>query len=227
MNRFVLIIASLITVFSGNAQDSQVEDTTIARTQELQEVRYIKNFDAQYAQKFRLIKRTYPLAVRAAEVIDSLEMDLADESKKRKRKKITKNRKKELEEELEFLIKDLYMSEGRMLFKLIHRQTGMTVTEILSKYRGNFYAKTVRATFSLYGHDTDGTFDADGDDWVTELVVQDIEAGRKKIDMNIKGMSKSEYKQNLKEYRERRKEQRKNGRKSRKAKKKAARKGSE
>ncbi len=221
MNRFFFAIIALLIGFSGFAQE---EDTSITRTQELPEVRYDRDFDLHYIQQFNLIKRTYPLAIKAKEVIDSLDMELAAESKKRKKKKITKSRKKELEEELEFLIKDLYMGEGKMLFKLIHRETGMTVTEILSKYKGNLYAKTVQATFSLYGHKTNSTFDADGEDWIAELVVQDIEAGRRVIDMNIKGMTKEEYKQNLKDYREYRRGVRKNEREARKNTRKAKRK---
>lgn len=221
MNRFVIAIVVLFVGFSGLAQE---EDTSVMLTQELQEVRYDKDFDLHYLQQLNLIRRTYPLALKAKEVIDSLDVELAAESKKRKKKKITKNRKKELEEELEFLIKDLYMGEGKMLFKIIHRETGMTVTEILSKYKGKIYAKTVQATFSLYGHKTNSTFDADGDDWIAELVLQDIEAGRRTIDMDNKGMTKEEYKQNLQEYRDYRKGLRKNSREAKRNTRKAKRK---
>jgi len=195
--------------FAGFTQE---EDSSVVLTQDLQAVRYDKDFDLHYLQQLNLIRRTYPLALKAKEVIDLLDAELALETKRRKKKKITKDYKKELEEELEFLIKDLYMGEGKMLFKLIHRETGMTVTEILSKYRGSVYAKAVEVTFSMYGHETDDTFDAEGEDWVAELVLQDIEAGRRHIDMKIKGMTKSQYKQNLKDYRKYRRELRKTNR---------------
>lgn len=217
MKRLGLILALLCFGFSGF---SQGEDSSVVMTQDLDEIRYVKNFSLQYAQQLNLIRRTYPLALKAKEVIDSLDVELAQESKRRKRKKITKSRKKELEEELEFLIKDLYMGEGKMLFKLIHRETGMTVTDLLTKYKGRIYAKTVQATFSMYGHKTNSTFDPQGDDYVAELVLQDIESGRRKIDMRIQGMSKEEYKQNLKDYHKYRKELRKNKRQSKKAKRK-------
>jgi len=220
MNRIGLVLVAFLISFPGISQE---EDTSVMRTQELQAVRYDKDFDLHYIQQFNLIRRTYPLAVKAKEVIDSLDIELAAESKKRKKKKISKNRKQELEEELEFLIKDLYVGEGKMLFKLIHRETGMTVTEILAKYKGNLYAKTVQATFSLYGHKTNSTFDAEGDDWIAELVVQDIEAGRRTINMNVNGMTKSEYKQNLKEYREYRRGLRKNEREAKRNTRKALR----
>ena len=116
------------------------------------------------------------------------------------------------------------MGEGRMLFKLIHRETGLTVTEILAKYRGKLYAKSVQATFSLYGHQTNSKFDANGDDWIAELVLQDIESGRRTIPMNIQGMSKAEYRQNLKDYRDYRKDLRKKKRSNRRNERKTNRK---
>jgi hypothetical protein len=199
---------------------SQKDDTSVVLTQELQEIRYVKNFDTYYAGQLNLIRRTYPLALRAKEAIDSLEAELALESKKRKKKKITKSVKNELVDELEFLLKDLYMSEGKMLFKLIHRETGMTVTEILTKYKGKIYAKTIQATFSMYGHKTNSKFDAQGSDWVAEMVLQDIEAGRRTIDMRVQGLTKDQYKKNLKVYKEYRKGLRKKNRESKKAKRK-------
>lgn len=217
MNRIGLLIVLTFYSFMGFTQE---EDTSVVLTQDLQEIRYDKDFDLHYAQQLNLIRRTYPLALRAKEVIDSLDAELALESKRRKKKKITKSIKNELEEELEFLVKDLYMGEGKMLFKLIHRETGMTVTDLLAKYKGKFYAKTVQATFSLYGHATNSTFDAEGDDWIAELVLQDIESGRRTIDMRIQGMTKEEYKQNLKDYKEYRKGLRKRKRESKKAKRK-------
>ncbi len=212
---------SIIFILIGFSGFSQEDDSTVMLTQDLKEIRYDKDFNLHYAQQLNLIRRTYPLALKAKEVIDSLDAEIAQETKRRKQKKIARSTKKELEEELEFLIKDLYMGEGKMLFKLIHRETGMTVTEILAKYKGSVYAKTVQATFSMYGHKTNSTFDAEGDDWVAELVLQDIEAGRRTIDMRIQGMTKEQYKQNLKDYREYRKGLRKNKRKSRRAKRKS------
>lgn len=219
------LVLAVFLVFGGlHFAYAQDEDTTVSKTQDLMAVRYDRNFDLHYAQKLNQIRRTYPLALRAKEVIDSLDIELEGIDKKRKRKKISKKRKKQLEEELQYLIKDLYVSEGKMLFKLIHRETGMTVTEILAKYRGKVYSKTIKATFSLYGHNTSSKFDAEGDDWLAEMILRDIEAGHRLIDMNIQVVDKAKYKQNMKDYRDYRKTRRKEGRESRKNKRKASRK---
>jgi len=201
----------------------QEKDTAVTHVQELTEVRYHSNFDAHYRSTLNKLRRTYPLALRAKEVIDSLDMELEGIDKKRLRKKVSKERKKELEDELQFLIKDLYVSEGKMLFKLIHRETGMTVTDILEKYRGKVYAKTVKATFSLYGHDTSSEFDPNGKEWLADMILKDIEAGHKIINLNVQPVSKVQYKDNMKEYRSQMKKRRKEGRQERRAERKAKR----
>jgi hypothetical protein len=214
MRRLFFILFLLCISRFGSAQ----QDSNVTFTQDLMAVHYTENFDLLYSQQLNLIRRTYPLALHAKEIIDSLEFELHGVEKKRLKKKIAKARKKELEEELEYLIKDLYVGEGKMLFKLIDREIGMTVTDILEKYRGPMYAKTIKTTFSLYGHNTSSTFDASGEDWMAELVLQDIEAGRRTIDMRIDGLTKEEYRQNMKDYRSHRKKMRKKKRETRRKK---------
>lgn len=201
-----------IVLFCGHLVLSQ--EDTVMRTQNIPAVRYDKKFDLHYRQALNRIRRTYPLAIYAQTVLDSLDTELASVTKKRKQKKLAKSRKKDLEEELEYLIKDLYVDEGAMLFKLIHRQTDMTVTEILEKYRGKVYAKSVQATFAMWGHDTQSRFDAEGEDWIAELVIQDIEAGRIKVDLSVTPMSKEEFKEGMKQYRKTHREYRRSKRKS-------------
>ncbi len=202
MNRLVFVGFLFLLAFRAQSQDTTEQ---VTKFQELAEVRYDKHFDLHYKQQLNLIRRAYPLAVRANEIIDSLEADLQAASGKRAKKKLSKAKKEELKDEFTYLLKDLYKGEGAMLFKLIERETGMTVTEILEKYKGTLYAKSVKATFSLYDHDTSSRFDAEGDDWITELVIQDIENGRIAFDMSLANVTKQDYKDNMKEYRDYRK----------------------
>ena len=60
---------------------------------------------------------------------------------KREKKKVTKKFHKEIKTEYLFVIKDLYIEEGKLLMKLIHRETGMTVEDIISKYKNRFMSE--------------------------------------------------------------------------------------
>ena len=89
-----------------------------------------------------------------------------------------------------------------MLMKLIHRETGMTVDQIITKYKSKSRANVVRATFARYGHNTRSKYYPNGDDWITELVLQDIEDGKIQFDTKVKTVSKAQYKQGMKDYRQ-------------------------
>lgn len=206
------LIITILILFSNTICWSQEVDS-VSKNQQLDEVRYDRYFNLHYRQKLNQIKRTYPLALRAKEIIDSLDMELDSLSSKRKKKKLTKQRKRELKDEFTYLLKDLYVGEGTMLLKLIHRETGMTVSDILKKYRGKFYAKSVHATMAMYGHDTKSKYYPKGDDWIAELVIGDIESGKLEIDMEIPDVTKKIYKDNIKAYRKERREHRKSKRK--------------
>jgi hypothetical protein len=184
----------------------QEVDTSVVRNQFLDEVRYIPNFQLKYDQMRWRLKRAYPLALRAAEIIDSLEMDIQAESRKRKRKKIAKSKKAELKEEFTYILKDLYHVEGQTLFKLIHRETNLTVDEILKKYIGGFTASSARTIFRMSGHNTRSTFDPKSNDrdYITEIVIADIQQGRIFFDMNIEQVDRAKFKQGMKEYRKKR-----------------------
>lgn len=205
MRQFLLLSCAFFCLNGVFGQDT----ARVEKHLDLKEVRYDKHFDLHYRQQLNLIQRVYPLAVYAKMIIDSLDAEIEAADGRRAKKKLAKNQKEDLKDDFTFLLKDLYKGEGAMLFKLIHRETDMTVTEILTKYKNGLYAKSVKATFSMYGHDTSSTFDADGDDWITELVIQDILSGRTPFNWEIKDVSKQDYKQNMKDYRDYRRNLRK------------------
>ena len=218
------LTALFLSLFSlGFVFGQTPADSSVSRHQELPAVRYDKHFDLHYKQQLNLIRRTYPLALRAREILDSLDTELENANSKRSQRKLARNTKDELKDEFTYLLKDLYIGEGAMLFKLIERETGMTVVEILEKYKGKIYAKSVQATFALYGHDADSKFDAQGKDWIAETVLQDIESGRLQLNLDVPEVTKEDYKENMKEYREDLREYDKTQRKKKRAKRKEAR----
>ncbi|WP_156167136.1 DUF4294 domain-containing protein, partial [Tenacibaculum mesophilum] len=70
--------------------------------------------------------KAYPYAILAAKRVDSVNSRLARIKSKSKKIKYIKRIQKYLEEELTAPLKKLTRTEGRILLKLIHRQTGKT-----------------------------------------------------------------------------------------------------
>ena len=154
-------------------------------------------------------------------MIEDYEKDVAELDKKRLQRKYSKQMHKKLKDDFTFSIRDLYQSEGRMLMKLVHRETGMTVNQILKDYRNKFQSGFYSGIASFFGQNLDAIYDAKGEDWMTEIVIKDIETGRIPFETNMISVSKLAYKSNMKDYRNNRKASRKAGRKSKTVKRKS------
>ncbi|MDX5326395.1 MAG: DUF4294 domain-containing protein [Bacteroidota bacterium] len=88
----------------------------------------------------RKVYKVYPYAIMAGDKLDSLNLKLDNLTSKRKRKKYIKEYQQFLEERFEPELRKLTRSEGQILSKLIHRETGMTVYELISEYRSGWTA---------------------------------------------------------------------------------------
>ncbi|PQJ14837.1 DUF4294 domain-containing protein [Aureicoccus marinus] len=93
--------------------------------------------------------KVYPYAKLAADRLVELNDSLKKITKSRKRKKYTKEVQKYIEGEFSEELKKLTRTEGQILIKLIHRQTGKTafelVKELRSGWRAFWYSTTARA----------------------------------------------------------------------------------
>ncbi|MCH2230445.1 MAG: DUF4294 domain-containing protein [Crocinitomicaceae bacterium] len=216
MLRFIISCFSFTLLFGSKAQ----EDTTIVKEKDFEVMHVDKNFGRKYKSQLHQLKAVYPLALKAKQLIDDYEKDLEDLKKNRKKKKYSKEAHQHLKDEFTYNIRDLYQSEGDLLMKLIHRETGMTVHQIIKKYRGSFQSTMYNSMGKLWGHNLKDTYDAKGEDWITEVVIQDIESGRISFEKEMKKLDKNEYKDSMKSYRQ----NKKNGRKARRNNKKNNRK---
>ncbi len=209
-----IIILAFLTSLSGFSMSQ--DDLAIAKEQDIPEMRVDRNFKWKYKRQLELLRRTYPMALKAKELIDDYEDDLDDIERKRKKKRYSKKAHKKLKEEFTFNIKDLYQSEGELLMKLVYRETGMTVNEVIKNYRGGFQTAMYGGIAKMFGQDLDATYSAKGDDWITEAVINDIDAGTVKFDKSMRKMDKAAYKESMKDYRASRKKSRKKYKKKQK-----------
>lgn len=221
---FFLLITGLNFAQTPLNDSVKVNDSSIHRLQVYDGFDLPSNFDQKYRTALRRVRKVYPLALYAAEVIDSLDYLLEHTKKSRKQRKLIRQTQKELKTEFKFLIKDLYVSEGKILTKLIYRETGMTVREIISKYRSGFSASLYTGLAKLFDQNLDVVYKPDTDDFVIECVVQDIKSGKVGFASTFQKMNKIEYKESRKEYRKGRKEARKYNRKHRRKGRKKVRK---
>jgi hypothetical protein len=122
----------------------------------------------------RKVMKVYPYAVIAGNKLDSLNLKLDSITKKRKRKKYIKRYQKFLEEKFEPELRELTRSEGQILSKLIYRETGMTVHELIKQYRSGWSAFWWNTTASWYDIDIKKPYNpmANDEDRLIENILQ-------------------------------------------------------
>lgn len=107
--------------------------------------------DINYYLWFRKkVFKAYPYAKMASERLDSLQTRLASIKSKRKRRRYTKRIQKYVEGEFTDQIKKMTRTEGRVLIKLIHRQTGKTAFDNIKELRSGWKAFWYNTTANLF-----------------------------------------------------------------------------
>ena len=172
----------------------------LSETHELDEVYYENNYQAKYNRQLRRVRRVYPLALKAAELIHEIDTELENEDSYFKKKKIAKKYHKELKSNYVYAIKDLYIEEGKLLMKLINRETGMTTAQIIAKYKGRIRSELYDQLGKIWDQDLDATYDPTGKDWLTEIVIRDVLSKEVNFEPEAKKMTKEEYKLSIQEY---------------------------
>jgi hypothetical protein len=168
----ILIILHLLIYRSSFAQDivkdSISKDTTYIKGDfivfegdtlliELEEIHLLKklkfksHYDRRYYYWFRKkVHNAYPYAKLAQDRLIVINKRLKKIKSKRKRRRYTKRLQKYFEKEFTAQLKNLTRTEGRVLIKLIHRQTGATAYDMVKGLRSGWKAFWYEGTAKLF-----------------------------------------------------------------------------
>jgi hypothetical protein len=118
--------------------------------------------------------KVYPYAKLAAERLKSLKERMINLKSKRKRKKYTRMVQKYIESEFAEKLKKFTITEGQILIKLIHRQTGETAFELIKYLRSGWRAFWYNNTASLFNMSLKLPFDplSSEEDYLIEDILQ-------------------------------------------------------
>jgi len=123
------------------------------------------------------VKKVYPYAVLAAALLKEMDNKLAQIPSEKERKKFIKQCEKELRMKFEEDLKNLSVTQGRILMKLIYRETGKTTYQIVKEMRGGFEAAMWQALAYIFGNSMKIRYDPQGEDYMVEKAVQLVERG--------------------------------------------------
>jgi hypothetical protein len=118
---------------------------------------------------------TYPYAVAASRVMNEINARLTNVTDKRARKEIIRSREKDLKKEFADKLTQLSVYQGKVLMKLINRQTGNNCYEIIEEYKGGFSAGFWQTVAVVVGSSLKQEYDPQDKDRAMESIVQDVE----------------------------------------------------
>jgi Domain of unknown function (DUF4294) len=130
-----------------------------------------------YIKLRRDVLKAYPYAKLAASKLKVINDSLAYIGSSRMKKKYIKSTEKQLRDEFEKDLKNLTVTQGRILIKLIDRETGNTSYNLVKEMRGSFQAFLWQGMARLFGENLRSEYDPEGQDIMIEGIVRQIESG--------------------------------------------------
>lgn len=134
----------------------------------------------KYEQWTRLkhnVKKVYPYAIMAAARLKEYERELKNIPDEDLRKKYMAAAEKQLQKEFGEELKNLSINQGKILIKLIDRETGNTSYDLVKQLRGSFSAFMWQSLARLFGSNLKTEYDPTGEDVLIETAIKQIEAG--------------------------------------------------
>ncbi len=131
----------------------------------------------RYDRLTRQVVKVYPYARITGDLLQEYENDLAAIRTHGGQELYMKLAEAELRAEFEAEVKDLTAGQGRVLVKLIDRETGHTSYELVKQLRGDFTAFVWQGLARLFGQDLRSTYDPHGDDRMVEVIIERIQRG--------------------------------------------------
>jgi len=157
--------------------DDSLELTYISLLNEILLVDFQPLSKAEKKDYYRLrrkVLKVYPYALEASKLFVEVTSAYQDISKKRKRRKYTRKKEKWVKEIFSEQLKKLTRSEGRILIKLINRNTQITTHEMIKAYRGGLSAFFWQRMAKFYDSDLKMVYDpeTDREDQLIEMILQ-------------------------------------------------------
>ena len=134
-----------------------------------------------YRRNERLIynvKRVYPYAIIARERLSNVNKDLSALETERERRVYLNEVEKNLFSEFKDDLMKMTITQGKILIKLIDRETQNTSFVLIREYRGRISAAFWQGIARLFGSNLKAEYDRFGEDAEIEMIIMDIEAGR-------------------------------------------------
>lgn len=124
------------------------------------------------------LKKVYPYALIVRNKLSRVDHDISNIKSEKERKDYLKKVEKDVFADYEGDIRDMTITQGRLLIKLIDRETQNTSYTLIKEYRGKLAAAFWQGIARIFGTNLKEEYDPYGDDALIELIILEIDAGR-------------------------------------------------
>jgi hypothetical protein len=124
------------------------------------------------------LKKAYPFALIVRNKLAKVNEDIGNIKSDKERKEYIKKVEKEVFAEYEGDIRDMTITQGRLLIKLIDRETQNTSYALIKDYRGKLAAAFWQGIARIFGTNLKEEYDPKGEDALIESIILEIDAGR-------------------------------------------------
>ena len=195
--RFIIILAFILIPLNGFTQDTilTTSDIYVARgiitdgdtlwVSEINEVyvfpeKEFKNVwqKRRYTRLVHNVKKAYPWAKLAGDKLEEVNVYMLTLETDKERKDYIKEVEEELLGNYTEDLKKLTITQGKILIKLVYRETGDTSYDLVAELRGRFSAFFWQALARLFGSNLKMGYDPYGEDRQIEEIVVLIENGQ-------------------------------------------------
>lgn len=133
-----------------------------------------RKYWAEWTRLRNAVYVTYPYAKAASRIMNEINLQLVNVTDKKTRRAIIHSREKELKKQFTDKLTNLSVYQGRVLMKLINRETGNNCYEIIHEYKGFINAAFWQTVAVLFGSNLKQGYDPASKDAEIEKIVRDV-----------------------------------------------------
>ena len=131
----------------------------------------------RYRKLVDAVKKVYPIARIAKAKMAAMEEELCRRPTKKAQKAYIRQVYNQIKEEYTPVLKHMTRTQGKVLLKLIDRETEYTAYEVLKEFRGGFVAGFWQGVSRIFGQNLKSEYDKQNEDRMIEQIVIYYEAG--------------------------------------------------
>lgn len=172
MKKFLFSLCCLFVVSSKLfAQQDTIKQYNLP--QFIVEAKKDPEYEKRYQKLIRDVKKALPYAKMAGFRFQLMEQNLELLSTEREKKEYLKRTEETIKDQFMDDLTNLTVSQGKILIKLIHRETGKDTYTLLKDYRGGFTAMYWQGMAKVFSADLKNEYNP-VEDWQIEQIIHDL-----------------------------------------------------